>query len=214
MPKISAATVAEHRATQLRALLDAAHALLTESPERPPSLGEVAARAGLARSSVYHYFRSREDLLRAVVEDMFPRWNAKVIAAMDEAGDPAGRVLAYVDANLRLVAEGEHALVGALATVTPQAFTDERMQTLHRELVLPSSRPCVSTGPRIRNWPPNWSAPWSTRAPSSSNPAGTWRRSAGRSAICSSSSTFHVKRAEIFRMPLLTIDCQIDSILS
>ncbi|AKE87897.1 MULTISPECIES: TetR/AcrR family transcriptional regulator [Rhodococcus] len=137
MPKISAATVAEHRATQLRALLDAAHALLTESPERPPSLGEVAARAGLARSSVYHYFRSREDLLRAVVEDMFPRWNAKVIAAMDEAGDPAGRVLAYVDANLRLVAEGEHALVGALATVTPQAFTDERMQTLHRELVLP-----------------------------------------------------------------------------
>nr|WP_202917499.1 TetR/AcrR family transcriptional regulator [Rhodococcus aetherivorans] len=137
VPKISAATVAEHRATQLRALLDAAHALLTESPERPPSLGEVAARAGLARSSVYHYFRSREDLLRAVVEDMFPRWNAKVIAAMDEAGDPAGRVLAYVDANLRLVAEGEHALVGALATVTPQAFTDERMQTLHRELVLP-----------------------------------------------------------------------------
>ncbi|MGX7730330.1 TetR/AcrR family transcriptional regulator [Rhodococcus sp. 2H158] len=137
MPKISAATVAEHRATQLRALLDAAHALLTESPERPPGLGEVAARAGLARSSVYHYFRSREDLLRAVVEDMFPRWNAKVIAAMDEAGDPAGRVLAYVDANLRLVAEGEHALVGALATVTPQAFTDERMQTLHRDLVLP-----------------------------------------------------------------------------
>ncbi|MDI9913814.1 TetR/AcrR family transcriptional regulator [Rhodococcus sp. IEGM 1379] len=134
MPKIDAATVGEHRAAQRRALLDAAHALLSETPDQPPGLGEVAAKAGLARSSVYHYFRSREDLLSAVVEDMFPRWNGKIVEAMDGADDP---VWAYVDANLQLVADGEHAIVGALATLTPQTFRDSRIMDMHDSLVLP-----------------------------------------------------------------------------
>lgn len=134
MPKIAANTVGEHRAAQRRALLDAAHALLSETPERPPGLGEVATRAGLARSSVYHYFRSREDLLNAVVEDMFPRWNAKVIDEMNSAEDP---VWTYVSANLQLVADGEHAIVGALATLMPQTFRDPRIMEMHDRLLLP-----------------------------------------------------------------------------
>ena len=52
MPKISAATVVEHRAAQRRALLDAARDLIAEAPDRVPSLADVAVRAGLARSSV------------------------------------------------------------------------------------------------------------------------------------------------------------------
>ncbi|WP_020106253.1 TetR/AcrR family transcriptional regulator [Nocardia sp. 348MFTsu5.1] len=134
MPRIAAATVGEHRAAQRRALLDAAHTLLSETPDRPPGLGEVAAKAGLARSSAYHYFRSRDDLLSAVVEDMFPRWNGKIVEAMEVADDP---VWAYVDANLQLVADGEHAIVGALATLTPQTFRDSRILEMHDSLVLP-----------------------------------------------------------------------------
>ncbi|WP_374112240.1 TetR/AcrR family transcriptional regulator [Rhodococcus sp. CH91] len=137
MPKISAATVAQHRAAQRRALLDAALALLAEAPEHAPSLGDVAQRAGLARSSVYNYFDSRDDLLRAVVVDMFPRWNARVVEAMEKVSDPTERVLTYIDVNLQLVAEGEHAIVGALATFTPQAFSDESMHAMHQDLVLP-----------------------------------------------------------------------------
>ena len=46
MPRISEATVAEHRAVRERALLNAAHEILLETGEAPgPS--EVAARAGL-----------------------------------------------------------------------------------------------------------------------------------------------------------------------
>lgn len=134
MPRIQAATVVEHRAAQRRALLDAAYALLSESPDTPPGLGAVAAKAGLARSSIYSYFRSRDDLLSAVVEDMFPRWNAKVVEAMVDAVDP---VWAYIDANLQLVADGEHAIVGALATFTPQTFRDSRIMDMHNSLVLP-----------------------------------------------------------------------------
>ncbi|TQF69028.1 TetR/AcrR family transcriptional regulator [Rhodococcus spelaei] len=134
MPKIAAATVAEHRAAQRRALLDAAHDLLSESPERTPGLAEVAAKAGLARSSAYHYFSSREDLLSAVVEDMFPRWNGRIVEAMAGSEDP---VWAYVDTNLQLVADGEHAIVGALASLSPQSFRDSRFTALHEGLVLP-----------------------------------------------------------------------------
>ncbi|APE11232.1 MULTISPECIES: TetR/AcrR family transcriptional regulator [Rhodococcus] len=137
MPKISAATVAEHRAAQRRALLDAALELLAEKPEQAPSLGDVARRAGLARSSVYNYFDSRDDLLHAVVVDMFPRWNTRVIEAMEKVSDPTERVLTYIDVNLQLVAEGEHAIVGALAAFTPQAFSDESMHAMHQDLVLP-----------------------------------------------------------------------------
>lgn len=137
MPKISASTVVEHRALQRRALLDAARELLAETPDRPPALTDVAQRAGLARSSLYNYFSSRDDLLRAVVVDMFPRWNERVVAAMEKISDPTERVLTYIDVNLELVDEGEHAIVGALATFTPQAFSDESMHAMHQDLVLP-----------------------------------------------------------------------------
>ncbi len=114
MPRIQAPTVAEHRAAQHRALLDAARQILAETG-RPPTLARVAARAGLARPSLYQYFRSAEDLLNAVVQDVFPRWSARVTAAMDAATTPADRVLAYVLTNFELITEGEHALATVLA---------------------------------------------------------------------------------------------------
>lgn len=136
MPKIQAATVAEHRAAQRAALLDAARALLSATGE-PPGLGDVARRAGLARSSVYSYFRSRDDLLDALIADTFPRWSSYVLARMSEPDTPGRRVLAYVDANLRLVARGDHALVRALAIAVHTETVVESSQILHDELRAP-----------------------------------------------------------------------------
>ncbi|HLU31431.1 MAG TPA: helix-turn-helix domain-containing protein, partial [Acidimicrobiia bacterium] len=62
MPRIKAETLAEHRELQRRAVLEAARDLLAETG-KAPSLAEVGERAGLARSSMYHYARSRDDLL-------------------------------------------------------------------------------------------------------------------------------------------------------
>ncbi|MFG1697946.1 TetR/AcrR family transcriptional regulator [Nonomuraea sp. NPDC049309] len=136
MPRIQAPTVAEHRAAQRRALLDAARKILAETG-RPPTLARVAERAGLARSSLYQYFRSSEDLLNAVVEDVFPRWSARVAEAMDAAATPAGRVLAYVLTNFELIAEGEHALATVLAEVVPGETIAERTRAMHAQLLEP-----------------------------------------------------------------------------
>jgi AcrR family transcriptional regulator len=136
VPRIQAPTVAEHRAAQRRALLDAAREILAETG-RPPTLARVAERAGLARSSLYQYFRSSGDLLNAVVEDVFPRWSARVAAAMDAAATPADRVLAYVLTNFELIAEGEHALATVLAEVVPGDTVAEQTRAMHAQLLEP-----------------------------------------------------------------------------
>lgn len=136
MPRIKAATVVEHRAAQRRALLDAARTLLGETGD-VPSLADVAARADLARSSVYQYFASRQDLLDAVVEDTFPRWSRRIVAAMADAGTPGQQVLAYVEENLQLVADGEHAVARALVAVTPEDALAARSGAMHEQLRTP-----------------------------------------------------------------------------
>jgi AcrR family transcriptional regulator len=136
VPRIRAATVAEHRATQLRALLDAGRRIVAGTG-RPPTLSGVAAAAGLARSSVYEYFSSADDLLAALVEDITPRWTARIRAEVAQADSPGGAVLAYVHANLAQVAEGEHAILAALAALAPGQVTAERAQAMHEALLGP-----------------------------------------------------------------------------
>lgn len=133
MPRISKPTVAEHRAARERALLDAAHAVLLETGEAP-GLAQVAARAGLARTSVYQYYRSKAQLLQAMVRDIFPRWTERVTAAMSAAPSAADRILAFAVANVELVAEGAHAVGSALAALDPGEALDEQAARMHREV--------------------------------------------------------------------------------
>jgi AcrR family transcriptional regulator len=137
VPKIQAATVAEHRARQRRAILDAARVILAEVGSESPSLAAVAARTGLARSSIYQYFRSSADLLDAVIVDMFPRWSAYVARRMRRATTPGEQVFAYVAANLHLVAKGEHAIVRGLAATAPAEVLAARSRELHDQLRVP-----------------------------------------------------------------------------
>ncbi|MBO0898758.1 TetR/AcrR family transcriptional regulator [Cellulomonas sp. zg-ZUI222] len=137
MPRITARTVPEHREAQRRAILDATRELLADAPDVEPTFAAVAAKAGLARSSIYHYFPSREDLFRAVVVEALPRWSEAIAQAMGAQDDPVARVVAYADANLRLVAEGEHAVISALAAFSPRAFSDPWVQEMHGQHVEP-----------------------------------------------------------------------------
>ena len=138
MPRINAATLAEHREQQRRVILDAARGLLAEDSDQAPSLAEVGRRAGLARTSLYQYFSSREDLLDAVIADVFPQWQARLREAMARADGPVVKARAYVRVNLTLVAEGEHAVVRGLAT-----HARDRVTGAHRELHEQVVRPMI-----------------------------------------------------------------------
>lgn len=136
MPRIQAPTVAEHRARQRRAILDAARAHLAEEG-RAPSLAQAGARAGLARSSVYDYFDSRDDLLAAVVADVFPDWADKVLGSMEAAQTPGEQVWAYVEANMRLFASSEQAVARALTSVVDPTLLAEPVTRFHQSLQEP-----------------------------------------------------------------------------
>ncbi|MBW9206499.1 TetR/AcrR family transcriptional regulator [Mumia sp. zg.B17] len=136
MPRIAAPTVAEHHARQRQALLDAAHTILAETGEAP-SMGEVGRRAGLARSSVYQYFASADELLGALVEELFPDWAGKVLGRVAEASTPSGRVWAYIEANIDLFASSEQAVAQALSRVVEPHVLAGPMTEFHAQLQVP-----------------------------------------------------------------------------
>jgi AcrR family transcriptional regulator len=146
VPRIDAPTIAQHRAQRRRALLDAARALLAENPHQIPTLAAVATGAGLPRSSVYEYFPTRRDLLLELVQEVLPNWSRRVTSAMAAAGSPGEKVLAYVTANLRLVAEGEHALATALVQSVPGEHVNASTQDMHEQMSQPLSAALTELG--------------------------------------------------------------------
>lgn len=65
MPKISAASLNEHRSDTIERLLEAWGELIRTRGYDSVSLANVAAHAGLARTAIYNYFPDREALLFA-----------------------------------------------------------------------------------------------------------------------------------------------------
>lgn len=137
MPKISAATVAEHRARQREGLVAAATEILVERGVSAVTPAAVGARAGLARSSVYQYFSSTHDLIASIVEDSFPRNNQRIQGAVARATTPLGKVDAYVEQVLGLAAEGVHRAASALIVADLPQQCRARLAELHAEQAAP-----------------------------------------------------------------------------
>jgi AcrR family transcriptional regulator len=134
MPKISAPTVAEHRARQLAALLDAARKLLEEQGYPGLTFGALADRTGLARPTVYEYFGSKDDLLVALCEREIARHAELVRSRLAGASSPRERVAAFVRAQLDLAVEEPRLVAppGAEVPVGTEART--RIRALHQRL--------------------------------------------------------------------------------
>jgi AcrR family transcriptional regulator len=114
MPQIDAPTVAEHRAHQLEALLDAAEQVLVADGHRALNFRVLGERTGLKRNSIYRYFASRDDVIIALCERDMPLWLDQLRTAMAAEPDVDGRVAAFVATQLQLVAAGHHRLANLL----------------------------------------------------------------------------------------------------
>lgn len=124
--------MAEHRAVQHRAVLEAAEKLIIANHGAVPSLADIASEVGLARSSIYRYVASQHDLMVQLLVQATKSWNeqlkVEVAAAPPESGP---RIRAYVDAMLGLFTQGSHGPLMTAAQHFPQAFADEEVQTAH-----------------------------------------------------------------------------------
>ncbi|MEU7336692.1 helix-turn-helix domain-containing protein [Streptomyces sp. NPDC007074] len=127
--------MAEHRSMQRAALLDAARSLLSEGGMEALTFPALAERTGLARSSVYEYFRSRAAVVEELCEVDFPVWAAEVEAVMAAADGPEGKVEAYVRRQLTLVGDRRHRAVVAISASELDAGAREKIRAAHGGLV-------------------------------------------------------------------------------
>jgi AcrR family transcriptional regulator len=72
-------------------LIAAARTLMHEHGVHPTTLAEVAQRADIPPGNVYYYFKTKEDLVRAVVED-YTRQADSMLAELDRLRSPASRL--------------------------------------------------------------------------------------------------------------------------
>ncbi|OIV38552.1 TetR family transcriptional regulator [Mangrovactinospora gilvigrisea] len=128
--------MAEHRSMQRAALLDAARGLLAEGGMDALTFPALAARTGLARSSVYEYFRSRGAVVEELCRIDFPVWAREIEDAMAAAGDdPAAQVEAYVRRQLDAVRDARHRAVVAISAGELDAGARDQIRAAHGRLV-------------------------------------------------------------------------------
>ncbi|OII63741.1 MULTISPECIES: TetR/AcrR family transcriptional regulator [unclassified Streptomyces] len=127
--------MAEHRTMQRAALLDAARTLLSEGGTDALTFPALAERTGLARSSVYEYFRSRAAVVEELCAVDFPVWAAEVETAMAGAATPEAKVEAYIRRQLELVGDRRHRAVVAISASELDDRAREKIRAAHGGLI-------------------------------------------------------------------------------
>jgi len=102
VPKIIGASLAEHRANVLTRLFEALSELMSESGFAAVSLADVAARAGVGRTSVYNYFSDKEALLLGFIEHETETFVHRLHAALEHVTDPQQQLRIYVREHVNL----------------------------------------------------------------------------------------------------------------
>ncbi len=134
MPKIKAPTVHAHREAQRRAILTAARGIVLDEGLHRLKFGRVAERTGLARSSIYAYYRTKADLLDALLASEVPRWKADLQAVLARAVEPRRAIGFFVEGQLTMIAEGRHELAFAVMGAQPSALPMARIDEIHAQI--------------------------------------------------------------------------------
>lgn len=98
---------AERKAAHRAAILDAAEELLAISGE-VVAIEAIAARAGLAKGTVYNHFADKDALLRAVARRVREAAAARVAAAVSDLYDAPSRIACGMNVYLALARDDPH----------------------------------------------------------------------------------------------------------
>jgi len=97
-------------------IMDTARRLFGERGTTDVSMDEIAVQAGVARSTVYVYFSSRDDLLGACVESMYDRMKETIALIVADDASPSERLRALVLGVLERIDESPEFFRLAMAT--------------------------------------------------------------------------------------------------
>jgi TetR/AcrR family fatty acid metabolism transcriptional regulator len=88
---------------KFRKILDAAVAVIAENGYFNSPVSKIAARAGVADGTIYLYFKSKDDVLRAAIDRMMSRFYASVDEEFKRVTDPRAQLEAIGRIHLETV---------------------------------------------------------------------------------------------------------------
>lgn len=104
MPKIIGSTLAEHREQVRSRLFTALEELMDSSGFDALTMSDIAAHAGVGRTSVYNHFADKESLLLGYIEHETGAFLADLREALADVSDPEERLRVYVRQQVLLKA--------------------------------------------------------------------------------------------------------------
>ena len=122
-------SVGAESADRRTTILDAAARLFAARGYEGASVRELAQRVGLLPGSIYHYYRSKEDLFIAVHHEGFQQLIADVEQAIARVADPWQRIGAAFEAHIHAVVAGN-----TISTVTVASLFSLRDKRLNKRL--------------------------------------------------------------------------------
>lgn len=111
------------------AILEAATTCLTRDPE--VSIADIAAAAGVGRITLYGHFKTRPELIDAVLVQVIERSDA-ALAATDTTGDPARALARLVAASWQIVHQFRNILAAAQRELPAERIRGVHDRVLHR----------------------------------------------------------------------------------
>lgn len=102
MPKIIGSTLAEHREQVRERLFDALARLMDSTGFDTLTMSDIAAEAGVGRTSVYNHFADKESLLIGYIEHETSSFLADLRQALEAVEDPEERLRVYVRQQIHL----------------------------------------------------------------------------------------------------------------
>jgi AcrR family transcriptional regulator len=87
-------------------IAEAAMSLVASQGLRRLSVAAVARRVGLVPSGIYRHFKSKDELLRAVIDRVEERLLGNVEAALRESDDPIEQLRGVLMRHIRFIREG------------------------------------------------------------------------------------------------------------
>jgi AcrR family transcriptional regulator len=111
---------------EIRALLDAALAVMRREGAAEPRVSDVVRESGLSNQAFYRHFHGKAELMAALLEDGRHRMVATIERRMSRADDDAGRVRAWVEAVMAQATDPD-----AAANSRPFAVNGNRLADEH-----------------------------------------------------------------------------------
>lgn len=128
MPRISAASVEEHREQVQRRVFEAFAALMAEQSFDAITMAKLAATAGIGRTAIYHHFADKEAVVVAFASHETSRYIDGLRSALTGVDDPVDRLGIYIRHQLEAGQQFHMGLgtqlYGALSTDTMRAIRE------------------------------------------------------------------------------------------